>query len=59
VSVIDCRMAVGDLDVAPALERGEQHEEIGGAIALVLVIMTRRAARLHRYRHAGFGNELL
>ena len=58
MSVIDCRMAVGDLDVAPAFERGEQHEEIGGAIALVLVIMTGRAPRLHRDRHACLGDEL-
>src|SRR6516164_10897843 len=33
-------MAICDLDVAPAFERSKHHEEIGGAIALVLVIET-------------------
>src|SRR5205823_14035203 len=52
-------MAICDLDVAPAFERSKHHEEIGGAIALVLVIETGRASRFHRNRHAHFGNELL
>src|SRR5256884_1413393 len=52
-------MAICDLDVAPAFERSKHHEEIGGAVALVLVIETGRASRFHRNRHARFGNELL
>src|SRR5439155_17640100 len=52
-------MAICDGDVAPAFERSKHHEEIGGAIALVLVIETGRASRFHRDRHARFGNELL
>src|SRR5258708_17295140 len=52
-------MAICDLDVAPAFERSKHHEEIGGAIALVLVIETGRASRFHRGPHARFGNELL
>src|SRR5437773_1580267 len=52
-------MAICDLDVAPAFERSQHHEEIGGAIALVLIIETGRASRFHRDRHARFGNELL
>jgi hypothetical protein len=40
-------------------ERGEQHKQIGGAVALILVIITGRAAGFHRHRHAGLGNELL
>src|SRR3989449_3564718 len=52
-------MAICDLDVAPAFERSKHHEEIGGAIALVLIIETGRASRFHRDRHARFGNELL
>src|SRR5256886_10770494 len=58
-SVIHRGMAICDLDVAPAFERSKHHEEIGGAIALVLVIETGRASRFHRNRHAHFGNELL
>src|SRR5215468_2308496 len=58
-SVIHGGMAICDLDVAPAFERSKHHEEIGGAIALVLVIETGRASRFHRGRHARFGNELL
>ena len=52
-------MAIGDLDMAPALERGKQHEQIGGAVALILVVEANRAARFHRDRHASFGKELL
>src|SRR5256884_5010203 len=52
-------MAICDLDVAPAFERSKHHEEIGGAIALVLVIETGRASRFHRDRHACFANKLL
>ena len=58
-SVIHGGMAIRDLDVAPAFERSKHHEEIGGAIALVLVIETGRASRFHRDRHPRFGNELL
>ena len=59
VSVIHGGMAIRDFDVAPAFERSKHHEEIGGAVALVLVIETGRASRFHRDRHARFGNELL
>ena len=59
VSVIHRGVAIGDLDVAPALERGKHHKEVGGPIALVLVVETSRAPRLHRDRQARFGNELL
>src|SRR5262245_22107965 len=52
-------MAICDLDVAPAFERSKHHEEIGGAIALILIIETGRASCFHRDRHARFGNELL
>src|SRR5215813_13283012 len=58
-SVIHGGMAICDLDVAPAFERSKHHEEIGGAIALVLIIETGRASSFHRDRHARFGNELL
>ena len=43
VSVVHGSMAIGDLDMAPAFERGKHHEEVGGAVALVLVIVTSRA----------------
>src|SRR5436190_20404307 len=58
-SVIHGGMAIWDLDVAPAFERSKPHEEIGGAIALVLVIEMGRAYRFHWDRHALFGYELL
>ena len=57
VSVIHGGMAIGDLDMAPAFERSKHHEEISGAVALVLVVKTRRASRFHRHRHARLGNE--
>ena len=58
VSVIHGGMAIGDLDMAPAYERSKHHEEIGGAIALILIIETGRASRFHRDRHARFGNDV-
>ena len=38
VGIIDGGVAVGHLDVTPAFERREQHEQVGGAVALILVI---------------------
>ena len=37
--VIERGMAVGDFDMAPSLQWSEQHEQIGGAVALILVIV--------------------
>src|SRR5450631_2348587 len=59
VSVVHGGMAIGDFDMAPAFERRKHHEEVGGAVALVFVIATGRASRLHRDRQARFGKELL
>src|SRR5271166_2769852 len=59
MSVIHGGVAVRDLDLAPAFERREHHEEIGGAVARVLIVATRRAAGFHRDRHARLGDELL
>src|ERR1700681_477441 len=52
-------MAIGDLDVGPAFERCKHHEDVGGAVALVLVIAAGRASPLHRDRQARLGKELL
>src|SRR5713226_609944 len=38
--------------------RCKHHEEVGGAVALVLVIATGRTSRLHRDRQARFGEQL-
>ncbi len=43
MSVIHGGVTIRYLDVAPAFERREQHEEVGGPIALVLVIAPGRA----------------
>jgi len=48
-----------DFDVAPALERREHHEEVGGAVALVLIMATDRTSRFHRDRHPRFREQLL
>ena len=58
VCIIHGGMAIGDLDTAPALERGKQHEQVGGAVALVLIVEAGHPARFHRDRHARFGKEL-
>jgi hypothetical protein len=59
VCVIHGGMAIGRLDVPPTFQRREQHEQIGRAVALMLVIMPRGTARLRRHRHARFGDQLL
>ena len=59
VSIIDGGVAIRDFDMAPAFERCKHHEEVGGAVALVLVIEAGRASRLHRDRHTRFGKQLL
>ena len=38
MSIVHGGVAIGDLDVAPAFERCEHHEEVGGAVTLVLVV---------------------
>ena len=59
VSIVYGSVAVRHLDVAPAFERREQHEQVGGAVALVLVIDAGWASSFHWDRHARLGNELL
>src|SRR6516162_9877594 len=59
VRIVNGRVPVGHLHMAPAFERREQHEQVGGAVALVLIIDTRNASRPHRDRHTRFGDELL
>jgi hypothetical protein len=52
-------VTVGALDVAPTFERREEHEQVGGAIALVLVVEAGGTSSFHRDRRARLGNELL
>ena len=59
VCIIHGGMAIGDLDTALALERGKHHEQVGGAVALVLVVEASRASRFHRNRHPRFAKQLL
>ena len=59
VGIIYGGMPLGHLHVSPAFEGGEHHEEVGDAVALVLVVMPGRAPRLHGDRLARLGNQLL
>src|SRR4051812_41108274 len=43
----------------PAFQRGEHHEQIGGSIPLILVVVPRRGPWLRRDWHTRFRNELL
>ena len=52
-------MTVCDLDVPKAFQRCEHHEQVGRAIAFILIVMPRGVSWLHRNRHSGFGNQLL
>jgi hypothetical protein len=36
--LVDGGMAIGDLDMPPALQRGEHHEQIGGSVPFILVV---------------------
>ena len=45
--------------MTPAFLRREQHEEVGRAVALVLVVVTRRLPRSHWLGRACLGDELL
>ena len=56
--IVDSGAAVGDLDVAPSLQWCEQHEQIGGAVALILVVVAGGLSRLGRDRHARFLDKL-
>src|SRR5690242_13642407 len=56
--VIHSGTAVGDLDVSPSLQWCEQHEQIGGAVALILVVMAGGLSTPGRDRHARFLDEL-
>ena len=59
LGIVDGGVLVCHLDVAPAFKRREHHEQVGSAVALIFVIDTGRAPRLHRDGHARLGNELL
>src|SRR5271166_531024 len=43
----------------PAFQRREHHEQIGRAIALILIVMPRGVSGLGRDRHPRFGDQLL
>src|ERR1700716_3079876 len=58
VGVIFCRPPLGDLDLAPGPMDVDADEEIDGAVAAVLVIVTFELARLGRDRLANLADEL-
>src|SRR5450755_482089 len=51
-------MAVRDLYMPPAFQRREQHEQIGGPVALILIIVPCGSSRPRRDRHACLGDQL-
>ena len=59
VGIIDGGVAVGDLDMPPAFQRREHHEQIGDAIAFVFVIVTRWLSRFGVDRRARLDDQLL
>src|ERR1700751_3600445 len=59
IGVIDGRVAIRDFHMPPALQRSEHNEEIGPAVTLVFVIITRRLSWLHPDRGARFFYKLL
>src|SRR5574341_904341 len=50
---------VGDGHMPPAAVRLEEHKQVAGAVALVLVIVAFHLTRLSGQRHARLGNQLL
>ena len=59
VGIVHGGVAVRHLDVAPAFKRREQHEQVGGAVALVFVVDAGCTSSSHRDWRARLGNELL
>ncbi len=59
MGVINGPAVRGRLDMAPTLEWREQHEQIGGAIAFVFMVVAGGDARRHWHEGTGFGSELL
>ena len=59
VGIIDGGVAVGDLDMSPAFQRREHHEQIGDAIAFVFVIVPRWLSKFGRDRRARLDDQLL
>jgi hypothetical protein len=59
VGIIDGGVTIGHFHMPPALQRREHHEQIGHAVALVFVIVTRLASGLGGYRFARFDDHLL
>jgi hypothetical protein len=57
--IIQRGVAIGHLDLSPALERRKHHEQLGGAVALILIIIACGSARLGRDRLARLDNKLL
>lgn len=53
-----CRTPLGDLDLAPGAMHVERDEEIDGAIATILVIVTFQPGRLGRDRLTRLTDEL-
>ena len=59
LGVIDGRVSVGNLDMPPAFQGREHHEQISHAIAFVFVIMPRGFSRRDRDRRARLHDQLL
>jgi hypothetical protein len=58
VGVIFCCPPLGDLDLAPRSMHVDADEEIDGAVAAILAIVTFELARLGRDRLANLADEL-
>src|SRR6185295_19380429 len=59
VSVVDRGAPLRDLDITSAFERREQHEGVGRAVTLALVVVARGLSGPHRLLCAGLGDEPL
>src|SRR5512135_1942417 len=59
MGVIDGRVVLRHLGVSPAFERREHHEYVGGAMALIFVIVTCRLSRFHGEGNPRFLEQLL
>src|SRR5664279_3288034 len=59
LGVVHGGVAIGAFDMPPALQRGEHHEQIGGSVTFILIVVPCCSSGLCWDRHACFGNELL
>lgn len=56
LGMVELGALVSNFDVSPANQRREKHEEIGGAVAFILIVTAGRLPRLDGVRNLSFAD---